>query len=396
MDKSVHKKLESNIWKMYLFQILNGMFFSIPIIVLFWQENGLSLTEIMILQSLFALLIVILEVPTGYFADNYGRKKSLLVAGIGMTIAIVLYSIGHGFVDFLFAEVFFAIAASFASGTTAALLYDTLQDLGREKEYKKIWGKALYFGTIALAVTAIAGSFIARSELRYAVYASIPFFALLIPLTLSFYEPRVHRAIAVKNYFKHISQILKENMAHNKELRWIIVYSGVIYAFNQSALWLYQPFFSVSGLDVAYFGLVFAGFQIVSAFSSKYAHVIEKKLGKKYSLIMLIFLVAGSFFLMNHFVFLFSFSFIFLQQFVRGFRATIISDYINKLTSSDVRATVLSVEGLIARLLYAFIIPFVGLIADAYTVTQTFFVLGVTTTVAGVVMMIIFKKYRII
>jgi len=39
--------LNNNIWKIYLHEILAGMFFSIPILVLFWQDNGLSLTEIM-------------------------------------------------------------------------------------------------------------------------------------------------------------------------------------------------------------------------------------------------------------------------------------------------------------------------------------------------------------
>jgi len=396
MDNHIQKKLENNIWKMYLFQILNGMFFYVPIIVLFWQENGLDLTKIMILQSFFAIVIVVFEIPTGYFADKYGRKKALLIASVSMTIAIVLYAIGHNFSAFLVAEFFFAVTASFVSGTTAALLYDTLQDLGREKEYKKIWGKTSFFYMLALGVTAIAGGLIAKNDLRYAIYASIPFFALLIPVALSFHEPIVHRSVIAKNYAKHILQILTENMVHNKELRWIVVYSGVVYAFNQASLWLYQPYFSLSGLDVVYFGFVFASFQLVAAFTSRYAYVIEAKLGKKYSLVMMIFLIAGSYFLMSNFVLLFSFSFAFLQQFVRGFRIAVVSDYINKLTTSDVRATVLSIESFIGRLLYALIIPFIGIIADAYTVIQAFFVLGVTTTISGCVMMIIFKKYRII
>ncbi|QEN05927.1 hypothetical protein EW093_14900 [Thiospirochaeta perfilievii] len=76
-----NKKLKQNIKKFYLYKILMGMFFSVPILVLFWQENGLNLTEIMLLQSFFALLTVILEIPSGYFADIYGRKNTLLIAG---------------------------------------------------------------------------------------------------------------------------------------------------------------------------------------------------------------------------------------------------------------------------------------------------------------------------
>ena len=78
------RALKNNIWKFYIYKILRNIVFFVPIIVLFWQENGLSMTEVMVLQSFFALAIVFLEVPTGYFADVFGRKRSLILAGIGI------------------------------------------------------------------------------------------------------------------------------------------------------------------------------------------------------------------------------------------------------------------------------------------------------------------------
>ncbi|MCD4705752.1 MFS transporter [bacterium] len=366
------------------------------VIVLFWQENGLSLTEIMILQSIFAILTVIFEIPTGYFADVYGRKKTLVIAGIMGLIAISAYSIGHNFFHFLIAEIFFALSISFASGTMSAFIYDTLQNLGQEETYKKIWGNALFYGMISLALSSIIGGFIAKIDLRYTLYASIPFFALLIPLTISMQEPKRHKFIFKKGYVKELLRAIKVALMQNKRLKWIIIYSGVIYAFNQSALWLYQPYFKFSGLDIVYFGFVFASFQVVSAFSSKYAHKIEEKLGQKYSLAMLIFLVAGSYFLMSNFVFLFSFSFCFIQQFVRGFKSVVVTDYINQLTTSNMRATVLSAESFVGRLLYAIIIPFIGLIADVYTIGQALTVLAITTFVSGIIILTILRKNKVI
>ena len=189
------QNLKANIWKIYLFEILAGMFFSIPIIVLFWQNNGLSLTEVMVLQSIFAVITVILEIPSGYFADIYGRKKTLIFASIMGFIAITTYSLGHNFYHFLVAEIFFALSVSFTSGTVSAFVYDTLQNLGREKEYKKIWGNVLFYGMIALALSNILGGFIAKIDFRYALYTSIPFFALMIPLAFLMQEPKRHKLI---------------------------------------------------------------------------------------------------------------------------------------------------------------------------------------------------------
>jgi len=103
------------------------------------------------------------------------------------------------------------------------------------------------------------------------------------------------------------------------KLRNIILYGAFIYAVLQTAFWFYQPYFKLSGLDVAVFGVIFAGLNIVSALSSRYAHLIEEALGKALSLVMLMVLVVASLSLMSSFVLSFSFIFIGLQQFVRGF-----------------------------------------------------------------------------
>jgi len=389
-------KLRSNIWKYYLFRIFSGMFFSVPIIVLFWQSNGLTLTEAMVLQSIFAIIVVALDIPTGYFADIYGRKLTLVLSGISTFLAISAYSLGHNFSQFLIAEILLATGTSLASGTASAFIYDTLVDLKEEQKYKRIWGHAFFVSAMALAVSGILGGFIATIDLRYTLYLSIPFFALLIPVAFSMHEPKRHKIIFKKGYIWEILKIIKVSIIQDERLKWLILYSGIVYAFNQSALWLYQPYFKLSGIDVAYFGVVFASFQIVAAFSSKYAHKLEEKLGQKYSLIMLIFLVSGSYFLMSNFVFLFSFSFSFLHQFVRGFREVVVNDYINKITTSDIRATVLSAESFVGRLLYAVIIPVIGYVADAYSLVQALMVLAFTTLILGIVFLVTFRKNKMV
>ncbi|OUR97372.1 hypothetical protein A9Q84_13690 [Halobacteriovorax marinus] len=389
------KKLENNIKKFYLHRILSGMFFAVPIMVLFWQENGLSLTEVMLLQSLFAIVTVVLEIPTGYFADVKGRRKTLFYSAVSTSIAISIYSFAESFLHFAIGEVFFALAVSLSSGTLSALVFDSLQDLGRTHEYPKIWGNSIFYGMISLALSNAVGGFIGEVNLRYALFASVPAFLLLIPVALSMEEPRKHKDIVKEGYTQELIRIMKFALVENKKLRWIIIYSGIVYAFNQSALWLYQPYFKLTGLEVAHFGIVFASFQLVSGFSSKYAHSIERKLGQKYSLAMLIILVSASYFLMHHFVYLFSFSFCFIQQFVRGFKKAVVNDYINQLATSNIRATILSLESFASRLLYAAIVPVVGWVADIYTLSQALLILGSTALVSGIVIFAFLRKFKI-
>ena len=247
-----------------------------------------------------------------------------------------------------------------------------------------------------MAFSQIIGGFIGKINFRWTFYLSIPFYLLLIPISLSFYEPKRHKFIIEKNHLHKLSKIFKFSLMKNIKLRWLIIFSGVIYALNSAGLWLYQPYFKLSGVDIAYFGIIFASFQIVAAISSKYSYVIENKIGAKLSLIILVPIIFVGYLLTSKVVFLFSFVFIFFFQFVRGFSEPIFSNYVNKLTTSDIRATVLSIESLVGRLLYALLIPFIGWIADIYSILQAFTIAGITTVISGVIILFILHKNRVI
>ena len=390
------KQLEGNIWKLYMFQILCGLFFSVPVMVLFWQENGLSLTEIMILQSIFSIAVVVLEIPTGYFADVFGRRKSLIYASFFSFFGFVVYSLGLNFYQFLVAEIFLAFAVSLISGANSAMLYDTLKDLKKEKLYKKIWGNILSYAFLSIALACIVGGFVGKIDLRWTIYMTLPFMFLLIPLSYSFKEPQRHKMIFKKGYLIDIFRIIKTVVLDDKKLKWFIIFSGVLFGFNGAGLWLYQPYFEISGLDIVYFGIVFASFNVVAAVSSKYAHKIESIIGLKYSLLSLVLITVISYLLMGNFVFLFGFSFVFLQQFVRGFSTPIIEDYINQITSSEIRATVLSIQNMSRKFFYAMIIPIIGWIADVYSLLQALEIIGITVLVIGSFSLLMLRKVKVI
>ena len=189
---------------------------------------------------------------------------------------------------------------------------------------------------------------------------------------------------------------IKSIFTNNLKLRWIIIYSAVILTFNQAALWLYQPYMKETGLDIVYFGIAFASFNVVAAIGSKYAHLFEKLLGMKRVLIALPIFISTAYFLMGNFAIVLGFTFAFLQQFVRGVKGPIITDHINKLTPSDMRATILSAEGFVGRLGYAAVIPIAGWVADVYTLQQAFNILGVTTLVVSGFVLLVLHRQKII
>lgn len=388
--------MKNNIWKMYLFQILYNLMFFTPVIVLYWQEIGLNMTEIMLLQSFFAITIVALEVPTGYLADIFGRKNSLIACLITSIIGLSIYTAGYNFWWFLTAEFFWGISASLLSGSDSAIVYDTLINLKKENEYKKIWGRILSFRFITIAAATIIGGWLGTINYRLTLGLMIPFHIILIPFTISMKEPKRYKLIIKKGYVKKLWQIMKELVLKNPQTRWLFIYAGVIYGFNQAAFWLYQPYLKITGLDIIYFGVVFSSFQIIAAISSHYAYKIENFFGKKNLMYLLLLLSIICFLLMRHFVFLFSFSFAFLIQISRGIMKPLFADYTNKLVGSDIRATALSSMSLVKRLIYAIIIPIIGYFVDAFSLLQTFTIITVAIIIFGSISLFMLHKDKVI
>ena len=94
-----------NIWK--LFVIKGSLWFMVimPIIVLFFQDNGLNLFQIFTLQASYSLSLSLMEIPSGYAADIIGRKKTLILGCILAFIGFSLFSISYDFWWFLVAEI---------------------------------------------------------------------------------------------------------------------------------------------------------------------------------------------------------------------------------------------------------------------------------------------------
>src|SRR3989338_9200182 len=133
-------KLKSNIWKLHLISALRWFMVAMPIFVLFLQDNGLSMTQIITLQVMFSIIIVVAEIPSGYLADIISRKISIIIGLLLGFLAYVIYAQSYQFTGFLLAEMILGFGSSFLSGADSALLYDTLGALNREWEYKKYQG----------------------------------------------------------------------------------------------------------------------------------------------------------------------------------------------------------------------------------------------------------------
>jgi MFS family permease len=116
-----------------------------PIIVPYWSSLGLSMQEIFELQALFGLSVALFEVPTGYVADLWSRKASLVLGGLIAGVCFSLLPFATTYWSLALFEITIAIGASLSSGADIALVYDSMpssanrsQVIGRINQWELI------------------------------------------------------------------------------------------------------------------------------------------------------------------------------------------------------------------------------------------------------------------
>lgn len=383
--------IQSNIWKYYLHTSLANVVFFIPIIAIFMKDLGLSLTQFYLLQTIYSFSIVIFEIPTGYFADIKGRKNSLIVGSVFLTIAIIVYSISYSFLQFVFAEILWGIGFAFLSGSGSALVFDTLLNLGKGTDYKKIEGKAFFFGRIISIFATIIGSYMAIVFLRLPFIAMIPFFIIMIFVAISFEEPPLQKRIYEANYLKQFNEILKESM-RNRETRWLILYSGLVNGFGILVFWGLQPLMDKLSIPIGYYGWYFAVLALITAIVAKYAFALEKLIGRKKSLSILGFMIGIPSLLIGLFPSTWILSLMLFVEIAWAFQLPIIKDYLNIVVNSKKRATILSISSFLGWLIVGVYSPIFGFIADNLSIEISFIISGIVCIIGSIILVYFFKK----
>ena len=105
--------------------------------VLLLVSDGYSLVQIGFAETVFHVVSLIAEIPSGKFADVFGRKKSLILSCIMSMLSALVRGFLPGFPCVLISIGFSALSYNFISGSDSALAYDSLLEEGQEKRYDR-------------------------------------------------------------------------------------------------------------------------------------------------------------------------------------------------------------------------------------------------------------------
>ncbi|MBR9680211.1 MAG: MFS transporter [Candidatus Altiarchaeota archaeon] len=371
MEKFQKKQLEANIWKYYLF-VFTMMFFLFEPIFFAYLENalGLNLTEMMIISASFLVTLTIFLIPAGVLGDKLGYKKTMSLGSGLVFLGVFMWSITKSFTGIMFAEIIWGIGWALRMGVQDSFLYETLSNLKREDEFKKIIGRTAAFFWAGLATSALIGSLLSK------ISPWLPIQVGFIPISLSFFISLTFTEPAVKkkdtSYVKHTVDALRY-IVTSKRLLFFAVYIIITAAIIELSYKFVQQLMGSVGIDIALFGIIFSISYIVSGVGSFVSHKIDNFLGEKKMLFFTYFALIGIFAglsIINSQWVVIAIVLLFVVDGIKG-PATI--DYLNKHTKSHNRATVNSSTNMIKSLLVALFGIMFGWFGDIYGLKIVFF-----------------------
>jgi predicted MFS family arabinose efflux permease len=126
--------------------------------LLWWiQEKGLSPALVAATMAAGDLALMALEVPTGWFADRFGNRRSLILGSVLQVAGMICCWLADGTFRLIGAVLLVAVADAFKSGADEALLYRTCLAIGRESEFQRIEARARAIQVVSLSLLIVAG-----------------------------------------------------------------------------------------------------------------------------------------------------------------------------------------------------------------------------------------------
>jgi MFS family permease len=172
-------QLQGNLRRFIIFRLFYSARFYYPVFTVLFLDYGLTLEQFAILNIVWALTIVLAEVPSGALADIVGRKRLVVFAAIMMVVEmalIVFAPIGASpflFPLFLVNRICSGLSEAAASGADEALAYDSLKALGREDDWAKILQRTTQVVSIGFFMTMILGAFVYDSNMVNGLLSAI-------------------------------------------------------------------------------------------------------------------------------------------------------------------------------------------------------------------------------
>lgn len=382
----------------YGYHFFSNLDFARGVFAIYLVTKGLSGAEIGMIQSILFLSSMFFELPTGFVADRYSKKLSIVLGLLICTITPILILYSSSFIEFALCFVFLGIGYSLTSGADTALIYERLNELGDSwlMKYKMILGRSRSYRYTALALAVSCGGYLQFLGWEFVFYSAAggSLFAIISILFIS--EPNVNHsqlADTKKTIFPWTELFELFRIRKGRSLFFLILSISLIQGATTPLFIYSQLMFKELIFSNKEIGIIIALGLIVSSISYSQAYKVKVKNDNSFLIVMgvIIFLILFSFILVSKGYFLVVLYL--LGQAMPPILSVHLSSLLNDEIPSKIRATCLSVQSLIQALILSLANVVFGFLTDSFNVKFALGCLGIMPIIS-IVMFYIYGSLK--
>ncbi len=344
----------------YGFQLFFSLLLWAPVFYEFQSKMGLSDEEIFSIQSLYYVFFCFFELPTGFVADRWGHRLSMLAGGAVLTVAnlLPLFRVDYG--GFLLHWMLVALARSLVSGAASAYIYDYLKAHGCSELYKEAEGKARALSLVGRVVGWSAVGYLMEWQITSPYWMTAV--ASLLAVFMAYCLPSDIGSGDVE-YKKRLSwDGLKAVLTSGKALYLLIAQgSGIFVLARIVQVNLFQPLLLAAGFTLSSHGLIMGVTTLFEALGAAKPNWMRWVGNDAKAVFVLTVVLAWSTYALGGSGMVTTLCFLSLFALAVGMAHPIQRKLVNDaVPDPSLRATMLSVESLLDRLICSVVVAPIG------------------------------------
>lgn len=242
--------------------------------------RGFSILQIGFIESIFHIVSMSFEIPSGVAADVFGRKKTMILSQWMSVISGIFMIASDSFGTVAFAVGLSALSYNLASGTREALAYDSLKKAECEARYNHFASTEMMLYRLSTSTATLCAGLALWLGYKRAYIIDVAFgvVSLLTAcrlIEISAYESTVNEKLSVQ-----IIRCIKESVLfikYNRKARMIILLNAFVGAFSTLMLFFLQAKLPQAGLDTALLGPALFVMGLGAALGSKAVRLFSHK-----------------------------------------------------------------------------------------------------------------------
>ncbi len=227
-------------------------------------SKGLSLSEILLVQTFFSFCVLVAEYPSGVLADLMSRKNLFLVSNVFLIASFSLVLFFDSFIFMLLAWGLYGLYSACSSGTIEASLITDIKE--NKKDLSRFLAKNNQIAYLGMIIGSSLGSFL-YLKVHAMLYIVGIFLIMLCALTIIIYFKEKEGDFKSQKSLKLLKEQVKgslKELKDNPKLKILLVGHLITPVFFMSHFQMWQAYFLKQGVKEQYLFMFYITFQVIS------------------------------------------------------------------------------------------------------------------------------------